>query len=180
MSETPRDFSMSHHDENHGLTEEEAHHIHHLHHIGALMSIVIAFSGLFLAFLMYVKKSLNPGWWVKTFAGWYRALQNRYYFDDFYIKGLIQRALLPVNNSLAKFDMGVFDRYAIDGWEAINRALYRAAKWFDNLWIDSVMVDGTGASVRFFNVLLRTVQTGKIQFYFLIIIFVLAGYILAI
>lgn len=60
MSETPRDFSMSHHDENHGLTEEEAHHIHHLHHIGALMSIVIAFSGLFLAFLMYVKKSLNP------------------------------------------------------------------------------------------------------------------------
>ncbi|MDD0854702.1 NADH-quinone oxidoreductase subunit L [Halobacteriovorax sp. GB3] len=170
---------MSQYDSNHGLDEERAHHVHHVHHIGAIASIIIAFSGVFLAFLMYIKKSVNPGWWVNTFSGWYRALQNKYYFDDVYIKGFIQKGLLPFNNLLAKFDMGVYDRFAVDGWASVNRWLYTVAKWFDNLVVDTIGVDGTGASVRFFNVILRTLQSGKIQFYFIMIILVLTGYILA-
>ncbi|ATH06407.1 NADH-quinone oxidoreductase subunit L [Halobacteriovorax marinus] len=169
----------SHYDPDHGLTEERAHHVHHVHHIGAVVSIIIAFSGVFIAFMMYIKKSWNPGWWVSTFSGWYRALQNKYYMDDLYIKGVIQKGLLPLNNFLAWLDMGVYDRFIVDGWAAVNRALFTFSKWFDNLWVDTVMVDGTGASVRLFNVVLRTLQSGKIQFYFIMIIVVLAGYILA-
>ncbi|EQC47947.1 proton-translocating NADH-quinone oxidoreductase, chain L [Bacteriovorax sp. BSW11_IV] len=169
----------SQYDSSYGLSEEEAHHIHHVHYMGAIASIIIAFSGVFLAFLMYIRKSVNPGWWVSTFSGWYRALQNRYYFDDFYIKGLIQRGLLPLNNFLSWFDMGVYDRIAVDGWAKVTHFLMGIAKWFDNLVVDTIAVDGTGASVRFFNVLLRTLQSGKIQFYFIMIILVLTGYVLA-
>jgi NADH-quinone oxidoreductase subunit L len=90
---------------------------------------------------------------------------------------VIQKGLLPFNNLLAKFDMGVYDKYAIDGWESINRFFYRIARWTDNVIVDSIGVDGTGASVRFFNVILRTIQNGKIQFYFIIFLLVMVGYI---
>lgn len=172
-----RNFETSKYDPTYGLPEEEAHHIHHVHKIGAVASIIIAFLGVFLAYLMYIRKALNPSWWVQTLSGWYHALQNKYYFDDLYIKGLIQKLLLPFNNLLAKFDMGFYDRYAIDGWTTVNKVFYTASRWFDNRVVDSVGVDGTGASVRFFNVVLRTLQSGKIQFYILMIVLVLAGYI---
>jgi len=173
----PQQFEMSHYDPDHGLSEDEAHHVHHIHHIGALVSIVIAAAGVFLAFMMYVRRTWNPGFWVSLLSPWYRSLQNKYYFDDLYIKGLIQKVLLPLNNLLAFIDMGLYDRYIIDGQEYVNRVFFTAAKWFDNLVVDTALVDGNGAAIRFFNVILRTIQSGKIQFYFIMIILVLTGYI---
>ncbi len=170
-------FEKSSYDPDHGLSAEEAHHVHSAHKYGAILSIIIAFSGIFLAYLMYVKKSLNPGTWTSMFSGWTRALQNKYYFDHLYVNKLIQGVMLPFNNFLAWIDMGVYDRFAIDGWENINRFFYKIAKWFDDNIIDSGMVDGSGASVRLVNVVLRTVQSGKIQLYFVILIVVLASYI---
>lgn len=172
-----RSFETSQYDPTYGLPEQQAHRIHYAHHVGAIASIIIAFLGVFIAYLMYIKKALNPSWWVQTLSAWYRALQNKYYFDDLYIKGLIKKGLLPLNNILAKFDMGFYDRYAIDGWTTVNKIFFTASRWFDNRVVDSVGVDGTGASVRFFNVILRTLQSGKIQFYILMIVLVLAGYI---
>ncbi len=170
-------FSKGHYDANHGLSEEKAHHVHHVHHIGAILSIIIAASGLFMAVMMYISKTWSPTWWVETFSRWYKALQNRYYFDDFYIKGLIQKCLIPFNALLAKFDMGIFDKYVVDGQEVLVRWAYRFSGWFDNLFVDKIAVDGTGASVRLFNVILRTLQTGKIQFYLVLMILVLVSYI---
>ncbi|MFA6237233.1 MAG: NADH-quinone oxidoreductase subunit L [Bacteriovorax sp.] len=171
------EMPKSSYDANHGMSEEEAHHVHNIHHIGALASIIIALSGIFLAFSMYVKKSVNPDWWANAFPGWRRALQNKYYFDELYINKIIQKGMIPFNDALSWFDMGVFDRYAVDGWAAVNRFLYNIARWFDNTVIDAGMVDGTGASVRLMNVVLRTVQSGKIQLYFVVLIVVLASYI---
>ncbi len=173
-------FRKSKYDSTYGLPEEEAHHVHVVHYIGAGVSIVIALSGIFLAFLMYVKGSVNPGWWVNTFNKYYRTLQNGYFMDHLYIKGFIQRMLLPFNNLLARFDMGFYDRFVVDGWAVVVRYVMGVAKWFDNLFVDTIMVDGTGASVKVFNVVLRTIQSGKIQFYIIIIVLVLFGYILAI
>jgi len=164
-------------DANHGMSEHEAHHVHLVHKIGAVASIIIAFSGIFLAFLMYVKKSVNPGWWTSTFAGWTAALKEKYYFDDLYINKIIQGLMLPFNNLLARFDMNFYDKYVVDGWEVVNRYAFNISRWFDNNIVDSGMVDGTGASVRFMNVILRTIQSGKIQLYFIVLIVVLASYI---
>jgi NADH-quinone oxidoreductase subunit L len=65
----------------------------------------------------------------------------------------------------------------VDGWEKVNRVAYKMARWFDDNVVDSGMVDGTGASVRLMNVVLRTVQSGKVQMYFIILIVVLASYV---
>lgn len=170
-------FTKSAYDPNYGLSEEDAHHVHVAHKIGAGMSIVIAFLGIFIAYLMYIKKTLNPATWTSTFSGWTKALHNKYYFDHLYINKLIQGAMLPFNNFLSWLDMGVYDRFAIDGWEKVNRVAYKMARWFDDNVVDSGMVDGTGASVRLMNVVLRTVQSGKVQLYFIILIVVLASYV---
>jgi NADH-quinone oxidoreductase subunit L len=162
------------------MSEEEEHHehfVHETHKLGAIMSILIAFSGIFLAYSMYIKKTVDPGWWTSTFARWTKALKNRYYFDDLYVGKLIQKGLLPFNNLLAKFDWDIYDHLVIDGAAVLNRWAFNVARWFDNTVVDSGMVDGTGASVRFVNVVLRTIQSGKIQMYFVVIVVVLAGYV---
>ncbi len=173
-------FPRAHYDPNHGLPEEKAHRVHVIHKIGAAISIVIAFLGIFFAFMIYVKQKFHPDRWINIFSTWHKVIANKYYMDDLYIKGVIQRGLLPCSRVFSFFDMGIYDRFVVDGWEKINSYCFRFSKWFDDLWVDTVFVDGTGASIRFFNVILRMLQSGKIQFYFIVAIVVLAGYMWAI
>jgi NADH-quinone oxidoreductase subunit L len=73
--------------------------------------------------------------------------------------------------------MGVYDRFAVDGWAKVNRWAFKASKWFDNVIVDAIGVDGTGVAVNLFNLVLRIIQSGKIQFYFVVLVTVLASYI---
>ena len=158
-----------------GPSAGDEHGIHHAHTYGAIASIFIAFGGIFLAFLMYIKGSVKP--FADTFSGWTTALKNRYYFDDLYVGVVIQKGMIPFNRFLAWFDMGVYDRFAIDGWAKVNRVAFKASRWFDDVVVDAVGVDGTGVAVNLFNLVLRIVQSGKIQFYFVVLILTLASYI---
>ena len=164
-------------DPDHGLSQDEAHHVHVVHRIGAVLSLLLALSGLFLAFLVYGRKKIPMGRWAKAFPRWYKVLKNKYFMDDFYIKGVIGRVLLPVTRRLSLFDMGFYDRFAVDGWAVVNRHASHFSRRFDDLLVDTALVDGTGASVRLFNIILRTLQSGKLQFYLAVIIFISAGYI---
>lgn len=153
----------------------DEHKIHTAHVVGAWLSIFIAFMGVLIAFLMYIRKSVKP--LATTFSGYTNTLKNRYYFDNFYVDVLIKKGLLVLNRFLSWFDMGIYDRFAVDGWAAVNRVLYKSSKWFDNVIVDAVGVDGTGVAVNLFNLVLRIVQSGKIQFYFIVLVLVLASYI---
>ena len=164
-----------HHQTGYAGPNPDEHKIHTAHTIGAILSIIIAFSGIFLAYLMYIKKSVKP--FAEKFAGYTETLKNKYYFDNFYVDILIKKGLLGLNRGLAWFDMGVYDRFAVDGWASVNRVLFKASKWFDNVIVDAIGVDGTGVAVNLFNLVLRIVQSGKIQFYFVMLIMVLASYI---
>ena len=152
-------------------------HAHTVHLVGAVASIFIALAGIFLAHVFYGRRTTRSRWWKERFVGLYRTLENKYYMDHFYIRGLIGKALLPLCRVLGRFDLGVYDRFAVDGWVKVNACCFRFSKWFDDLWLDTALVDGTGMSVRLFNVILRTIQSGRIQFYFVIIVVVLTGYI---
>lgn len=171
-------FPHSTYDHNHGYSEENAHLVHKVHSISAVLSIFIALLGIFIARGMYLTKSMNPAKVAAVFPRWYKALENKYYFDDLYLKGLIGKVLLPVNRLLAWIDMGIYDRIFIDGWASVVHFCSKASNLFDNIVVDTVAVDGTGASVKLFNVILRVIQSGKIQFYFITAIFVLFGYFL--
>ena len=170
-------WEHSHYHAHHGDSEAD-HALHSAHVYGAIASIFIAFGGVFLAFLMYYKRSINPEKFVNFFSRWYKSLQNKYYMDDFYLKVVIDKILLGLNRFLAIFDMSFYDKVFIDGWAVVNRFFYRASKWVDNIVVDSVLVDGNGVAVNLFNLVLRLVQSGRVQFYFLVFIVVLAGYAL--
>lgn len=164
-----------HHQTGYAGPNSDEHKLHSAHTMGAILSIIIAFLGVLIAYLMYIKKSIKP--LTSMFPGFTTTLQNKYYFDNFYIDVIIKKGLLTFNRTLAWFDMGVYDRYAVDGWAAVNRVIFKSSKWFDNVIIDAVGVDGTGVAVNLFNLVLRIVQSGKIQFYFIVLITVLASYI---
>lgn len=175
--ELPKAVYDSHSDAQTGYAgpNPDTHKIHTAHTIGAILSIIIAFSGVFLAFLMYIKKSVKP--LAERFPGYTETLKNRYYFDNFYVDIIIKKGLLRFNRALSWFDMGVYDRFAVDGWASVNRVLFKASKWFDNVVVDAIGVDGAGVAVNLFNLVLRIVQSGKIQFYFVVLVMVLASYI---
>ncbi len=158
----------------------DMHKLHTAHTIGAIGSVFIALAGIFLAFLMYIKKAIDPAKFVNTFSGYYRWLVNKYYMDDFYLNIVIKKVLFGIQNTLAFIDLGIYDRYAIDGMASVNRFCFKISKWFDDVVIDGVGVDGTGTAVNIFNLVLRIVQSGKIQFYFIVLIVSLAGYIFTI
>ncbi len=164
-----------HHQTGYAGPNPDEHKIHTAHTIGAILSIIIAFSGVFLAYLMYIKKSVKP--LASTFSGYTETLKNKYYFDNLYVDLIIKKGLLGFNKFLSWFDMGVYDRFAVDGWASVNRWIFKAAKWFDNVIVDAIGVDGTGVAVNLFNLVLRIVQSGKIQFYFVMLVMVLASYI---
>ncbi len=165
-----------HYDPNHGMDEHQAHHSHAVHGWGAIMSIIIAFSGIFLSYSVYYKKRFSPDFFVNRVPGYYKALRNKYYFDYFYIDILIQKVLFGLNNLIAFFDMGIYDRYVVDGWEKVNKVCFKIAKRFDDSVID-LGVDFTGFTVKGGSSLLKVVQSGKVQLYFIIAIVVVAGYI---
>ncbi|HXH31821.1 MAG TPA: NADH-quinone oxidoreductase subunit L [Bacteriovoracaceae bacterium] len=164
-----------HHQTGYAGPNPDEHKLHTAHTMGAIMSIIIAFSGVFLAFLMYIKHSIKP--FSDKLPGYTLALKNKYYFDKFYEEVIIKKGLLGLNRGLAWFDMGIYDRYVVDGMAVVNRVLFKASKWFDNVVIDAIGVDGTGVAVNLFNLVLRIFQSGKIQFYFIMLIMVLASYI---
>lgn len=164
-----------HHQTGYAGPNPDEHKLHSAHVIGAILSIIIAFSGVFLAFLMYIKKSVKP--WATKFPGYTEVLQNKYYFDNLYIDVIIKKGLLGLNRFLAWLDMGIYDRFVIDGMAVVNRVMFKASKWFDNVVVDAIGVDGTGVAVNLFNLVLRIVQSGKIQFYFIMLVMVLASYI---
>ena len=176
------EFKTSQYDPQHGLSEKEGHRVHRIHVMGAILSLFIATAGFLLAFFMYYARSslIRPKFFTTILSPWHKALQHKYGFDKFYIKVLIQRLLLPLNSLFSFFDMKIVDRFCVDGLGKVNKVLFQVSKWFDNLVVDSLMVDGTGVVVRFFNVVFRALQSGKIQFYFLVIIIVLAGYIVGV
>ena len=152
---------------------------HHLAHVMALtLSLIVVSIGALMAYLFYGKNVMDSASIKKGLSGYYKTLQNKYYFDNFYIQVLIKRGLLPINEKLAGFDMGILDRYLIDGQEFVVRVFYKISNFIDRYFVDGMMVDGTGASVRFFNVVLRVVQNGKIQFYIVIAIISMAGFII--
>jgi len=143
-------------------------HVHHVEPNLILMvvSLIIASSGIYLAYLMYFKRSISYEAMGDRFKEIYTLLFNKYYFDELYMAAIIN----PVYYLMEK--MFRFDQVIIDG--AVNGAGKLTLWWswakerFDTYVIDGA-VNGAGylslAIGRFF----RKTQTGQLQTYALVI-----------
>jgi proton-translocating NADH-quinone oxidoreductase chain L len=116
-----------------------------------LISGVVALAGIGAAWWIYIKKPAAEEAFAKAYPGIYQLSRNRFYIDEIYNIFIIQ----PMSG-LATF-CRLFDLYLVDG-----------------------LVDFVGESPRYLGNLFRPLQNGLVQFYALLMILGVAGFVIAV
>jgi NADH-quinone oxidoreductase subunit L len=150
---------------------------HHAHSLAMIVSLVVAGLGIFLSALTYLKKVISAAAFEKALKPIHTLLWNKYYFDDLYIKVIIQKLFLPATVLMAKFDDKIVDGIFVDGWAKVAMVLKSVIGKFDDVVVDKLAVDGSGTLVSAGGWVLRQFQTGKVQQY-LILTFIVFGMLL--
>ena len=117
-------------------------HIAHANYFVMLLSTVLALAGIFLAYLMYYKKSIDPAKVRKASGPVYDILYHRYYIDEFY--------------------QFVFDTIVL--------GFSYACKWVDTYIIDGFL-DCVASVTKWSGAKLRLTETGNMQTYAMVMFF---------
>jgi NADH-quinone oxidoreductase subunit L len=144
---------------------EEAHHIPP-NIILMLVSLVVAGSGIFLAYLMYYKKSISAEVMGARFKPIYTLLYNKYYFDEFYMATIVNPTY-KFSEFLFKFDQVVIDGI-VNGTAKLTLWWSWAKERFDTIVVDGA-VNGAGYISLALGKAIRRTQTGQLQTYALVI-----------
>ncbi len=141
--------------------------MHHAHYPAMFLSLAVAGIGIFAAFVFYQWKKLDSDKLVSQMAPFYKFSLNKWYLDELY-------EYLFVNNLLRVSSlMNLFDARVVDG--AVNGSA-RLTKMFSNITglFDNYVVDGFVNAVAFLSgtagLILRKLQSGRIQSYLVLII----------
>ena len=147
---------------------------HHAHYLAMYISIAVAFSGIVLAYLMYIKKIFVSENWAKKAGFLYYWSLNKYYFDQNYNRFLYQPTL-RLARKVAWVDWDLYDKYFINSFGHLTSIASKITGKLDYHGIDQVFVDGNGKIVNLFGKIIKTIQTGRLQNY---ILYVTAGVII--
>jgi NADH-quinone oxidoreductase subunit L len=152
------------------------------HDVAGALALLAAAIGVALAVVVYLFGYLDPAESQAQFAGVYRFLWNKWYFDEFYRWALVRPAGV-VARACRWFDAAVIDGII----NALGRGTVRLARWdgrFDLGVIDG-LVNVTADAVFGVGNWLRHVQTGLIRSYVLFLalaavgIFAVVSYVIA-
>lgn len=147
------------------------HEVHHLepNFILMIVATLVALSGIYLAYVIYYKRTISAESLKDRFSSIHKLLYNKYYFDELY-NAIIIRPLFKLADFLfKKFDQGVID-WLVNA--AGNFTMFLSWFWelFDTYIVDGA-VNGVGYVVRGTGAGIRRVQTGQLQNYAFIIFF---------
>jgi NADH-quinone oxidoreductase subunit L len=145
----------------------EPHHAH-AHWDVMIISTLVAGAGIFLAWLMYLKKAIDPVALAEKFKLGYRLSFRKFYFDEIYDVVVI-KPVLAFARFLWSFDGRVIDGI-VNGFGSLTLLLSRVKFWFDLHVVDGI-VNGFGYTIWGIGAVLRQFQTGRVQFYGFVIIF---------
>jgi len=139
---------------------------HHAHHLAMYLSIGVALLGISLAVLMYLFNIISPITWKNRFGFLYDWSLNKYYFDENYSKYLYQPTL-RLAKKISWVDWELYDKYFINGFGRVTDWLSRVSGKLDYNFLDQILVDGTGKISGLLGLILKRIQTGRIQNYLL-------------
>lgn len=133
-----------------------------------LLAFGAAISGILLASIFYLWKTLDPSDVRRSFDPIYRLLVKKWYFDEIY-NAVFVRSTLAVAACVAMFDRQVIDR-TVDAlaWLAIQVANLSDA-WIDRRGIDGAVNWFSRQTYRLGSSL-RTLQTGSLRQYVMFIV----------
>ena len=156
----------------HGVAAELAADVEHVAHEVAhdpfeyiLMgvSVLVAFAGIFLAWLMYRRQTIAPERFSETLAGVpYHVVYNKYFIDEIY-QATIVRGTMALSSLLANFDRIVIDG-VVNGVARVTRLVATVEGAFDHYVVDGA-VNAIGAVSLWVGNRVRTIQTGHIYSY---------------
>lgn len=160
------------------LGSESAHHIaegiHHAHYPAMGLSLIVAALGIYLSWIMYLKKKISADGWAVKLKPMYNLSLNKYFFDENYNKYLYQ-PLLKLSSLVSYIDWDLYDKYFINGFGRVTKIFSFFTGRMDYDGLDQTIVDGIGRSARRAGGALKYLQTGRLQSYLL---FALLGIIL--
>ncbi len=131
-----------------------------------IISTIVALSGIYLAYLMYYKRSIDPVKVGERFKPIYTFLLNKWYFDELYM-GTVIKFVYWFMEVLYRFDVGIIDWFVnfVGRFGLFNSRLWQT---FDVYIIDGA-VNGAGYLTRWISGGLRKIQTGQVQNYAFVI-----------
>jgi NADH-quinone oxidoreductase subunit L len=171
-SVVPAEQRFEFQNENEGEESVYAEALHHVHYPAMAFSLILAGSGILVAFGFYYWKKFSADKLVEKIKPLYNFSLNKWYFDDFY-DGVIVKGLIKLTLVFRWFDNNIIDG-AVNGVAFLIRKSSSGSGKFDNSFIDG-LVNLTGSIVMFFGLIFRKIQTGKVQNY---IAYVLLGIII--
>jgi NADH-quinone oxidoreductase subunit L len=166
--------SAAEHGTTHSYPNKFQEELHHFHNIAMLLSLLIAGSGILLAFIIYQFKLISADKLASRLKPLHQFSYNKWYFDELYKATAIGGTLL-----LAKA-LSWFDTYIVDGFVNLSSYLTRGFSFivgqFDNYVIDGI-VNLTANITGYGGNMIRKLQTGSVQTY---VAFVLLGLLIII
>jgi NADH-quinone oxidoreductase subunit L len=149
--------------------ETFAEEMHHQHMTAMILSLSVAGIGILTAFLFFQWKKFSADSVVAAVRPLHTFLSRKWYFDELYDKTAVA-GTLGLARLLAWFDATIIDGI-VNGSAHITKLSSFFSGKFDNVVVDG-MVNLMAYIMGFFGLVLRRVQTGKVQTY---IIFALVG-----
>jgi NADH-quinone oxidoreductase subunit L len=150
-------------------TDEFIEEVHHQHTLAMILSVSIAGLGILIAFATYYWRKISADAIANRLKPVHTFLSNKWYFDELYDATAVA-ATIGVARILAWFDAKIIDGI-VNGAATVTRFSAVVSGKFDNIVVDG-LVNFTAYFAGFTGMLLRTIQTGKLQTY---LIFVLIG-----
>ena len=142
--------------------------MHDAHYPAMIISLIVALSGIGLAFLFYQYKKVNVDKLAKTFKPLYDLSYNKWYFDEIYNASIVGGTLV-LSRMLAWFDNNIIDGI-VNGSASVTKAFSNFSGKFDNVVVDG-LVNFMAYLSAFVGLIFRKFQTGKVQTYIVLVIF---------
>ncbi len=146
----------------HAYVDPLEHDKHKSHTVAAIISILIAGTGIFLSFLTYQKKVISAPKIAAALPGPHKLLLNKYYVDEF-IDAFLVEPCLWLARSCARFDLKVVD-FLVNAWGHATVMWSWACGLFDNKVVDGA-VNGTADVVQSAGASISRFQTGRLKTY---------------
>lgn len=150
-------------------TEQFVEEVHHQHTLAMILSVSVAGLGILIAFATYYWKKISADAIANALKPVHNFLSNKWYFDELYDATAVA-ITVGTARLLAWFDATIIDGI-VNGAASVTRLGSVISGKFDSIVVDG-LVNFTAYFAGFFGMLLRTVQTGKVQTY---IVFALVG-----
>ena len=161
------------------LTAEQAHEtiihsteyteaLHHAHYPAMILSLIVALLGILTAAVFYIWKKVDPDKVSNSVPWLYKLSLNKWYIDEIYDATFVA-GTMALSKFLAWFDATIVDGI-VNGAASVTKYVSKLSGIFDSVVVDG-LVNLTATLSGVFGLLVRKIQTGKVQTYIVMVVF---------